>query len=1259
MEPVGLAVGLVGLFSTCMDVMQRVDSYRTAGRDSRQLDAQLNATMHLFERWGDGVGISKGKLSDNHHPDLDNPRTFAVVQGLLNSIKDFSATSNEPSSPKALQKTPSFPISGDLSSHGSKISKWQKTTWALRGKLKQTSHVQALASLVSDLYSVVAPDNTGSKALTRTPSFRDLSISTTPQPYAEEIRELLQKIEEEMEGKCLTCQDRLITLTLVAEKIRDLHAWLGAPKPNDVFSDSNDKRVGETCEWILRRDEFLEWQKPSPPSQVLWIKGPAGFGKTVLCAKIVQELERIAQGPVAHFFLSSRYEGRDDPFSTIRAWLTMLMQRNSTAREIVSRVRLSQHEPLATQATILRVFREVIVGVSDCILVLDGLDECTAMTSRDTKSVPHFLQELRIAITSTTTKLLISSRGDALIQQGLSEFTGCSEYNIIPDDVGPDLMAYSSELVKAKLPNKDESTRASLAQKMKNRSEGQFQWVKLQEGSLRKGRSRKQLEREIDETPSGLDSLYDREWNRINAMGESDKGRALSLLRWTAFALRPLTVYEITQAVLITDDMDEFPLEEMPDCVDQDYVDSMILELCGSLIEVRRVSSPDSTESPERIHESDEDSIGLQEVHLSHFSVKEYLLLKTFPGTNALLSNEKLRITNEDFHNTALTKHCFRLINSRGAFKSSKMNENEREEKHFVFYAVDYGFEHCREVKAIDLELQQAIIALLDSRNENWSYVKEFVETRIFGDDPDVQDSSISPFVLAICAGLTDVVAHLIRDESPEINDRSFGHCTPLFWGCFVESKDIVELLVDNGADINARCHQGVIPLHVSAHYGNNEIIEFLLSKGADVSVVDDESQTPLNLASMSGNAEVARLLIDSGADISHETSDGFTPLSMASSRGNVELAKLLIKRGADVNQVVENGHPPLLLAVWYDHTKLAELLIEEGAEISETRLKGHMFSLLAVAAGNGHPNTAKALISKGCDPAEAQPLLLATSYGSYSGFSSDSDATSPDFSRSGYHQVLELLLQSGADVNTSDLGGYTPLHMASLYGFIDMVEILIQKGADLNSKTVAGETPLHSSSAMGHLRVTRVLIQHGANVASKDNSGRNPLHHACRSGSLGVVSLIICSSQTQTLDEADYWGSTPLSFAARFGGVGIIRAFIDAGAVEAESSDKFGRTTVWWATSRSHDAAAKLLAGIDGSRDQGTYADEGEAEQGLETGTYCDICWLAVSDQTHARCVICNGGDFDVCSACLSLGGHCFDEAHELVPFPVKQEAK
>ncbi|EWZ97237.1 hypothetical protein FOWG_01734 [Fusarium oxysporum f. sp. lycopersici MN25] len=1242
MEPVGLAVGLVGLFSTCMDVMQRIDSYRTAGRDSRQLDAQLNATMHLLEKWGDGVGISKGKLSDNHHPDLDNPRTFAVVQGLLNSIKDFSATSDEPPSPRGLQKAPSFPSSGDLSSNGSKISRWQKTSWALRGKLKQTSHVQALASLVSDLYSVVSPDTTGSKALTRTPSFKDLSIGAGEKPYAVEIRELLQNIEEEME----------------VDKIRDLHLWLGAPPPNDVFSNSNDKRVQETCGWILHRDEFLEWQKPSSSSKLLWIKGPAGFGKTVLCARIVQELERTAQESVAYFFLSSRYDGRDDPFSAIRAWLTMMIQRSTAARDIVMKTRLSQHEPLASQATILRAFRELIVGVPGCILVLDGLDECTGMTNTDTKSVPHFLQELQIATTNTTTKILISSRGDPVIQQGISDFTGYSEYTIIPDDVGPDLMAYSSELVKAKLPNKDEPTRASIAQKMKNRSEGQFQWVKLQEGSLRKGRSRKQLEREIDETPSGLDNLYDREWNRINAMGDSDRERALSLLRWTAFALRPLTVYEITEAVLLTEDMDELPVDEMPDCVDQDYVDSMILELCGSLIEVRHASSSESIEHPERIQESKEDSVGFQEVHLSHFSVKEYLLLKTFPGTGTLLSGEKLRVINERIHENALAKHVLRFISFPEAWHNF-LDDDQKATWQFMSYVTE-ELTDCLRPKDISVDLQQALNAFFTSDSKTWGFIREFIASKILDGQPDIQITSVSPLVMATICGLEDTVTHIIHEGSCDLEDRSFGDVTPLAWACATGRKSLVQLLLDKGADCNAICHGGQTPLHFSVDSEDTEITEILLAHAANPMAADDEGQTPLGAAAASGNITAAKQLIDRGADISHVSANGSTPLSEACSNGHVLLAKFLLEKGADINQTATNGYSSLFLAVWYGYSEVVELLIGEGAELTGIQFQDHRFSLLAVAAGRGYLNTAKALIRKGVAPTEPQPLFLASSYGHYNEFiinvDAEADPTSPDFPRIGYHNVLELLLQSGADVNVSDVDGHTSLHLASYGNFIDVVEILIQKGAGLDIKSASGKTPLHCCSYRGHFRVAQLLLQNGAGVASKDNFGRTPLHHACRSGQLEVVKLI--TGQLGPIDEPDLWGSTPLSIAARFGRVEIVRSLIDTCAVNVKASDSFGRTATWFAESRGHDAVVSLLAGTTSYQNLGADVKSSTREDGTQDkGRYCDICWLYLAGQGHVHCGICECGDFDICLPCFELGGVCYDKSHELVP--VEAEAK
>jgi hypothetical protein len=51
-----------------------------------------------------------------------------------------------------------MPLPDPSSPNASKTSRWQKTAWALRGKLKQTNHVEALAALVSELYCVVSPE---------------------------------------------------------------------------------------------------------------------------------------------------------------------------------------------------------------------------------------------------------------------------------------------------------------------------------------------------------------------------------------------------------------------------------------------------------------------------------------------------------------------------------------------------------------------------------------------------------------------------------------------------------------------------------------------------------------------------------------------------------------------------------------------------------------------------------------------------------------------------------------------------------------------------------------------------------------------------------------------------------------------------------------------------------------------------------------------------------------------------------------------
>ena len=55
-------------------------------------------------------------------------------------------------------------------------------------------------------------------------------------------------------------------------------------------------------------------------------------------------------------------------------------------------------------------------------------------------------------------------------------------------------------------------------------------------------------------------------------------------------------------------------------------------------------------------------------------------------------------------------------------------------------------------------------------------------------------------------------------------------------------------------------------------------------------------------------------------------------------------------------------------------------------------------------------------------------------------------------FEYNGFTGIAEFLLDQGASINTKDYHLNTPLHLASLRGYIDIVKILVYHGAELNS---------------------------------------------------------------------------------------------------------------------------------------------------------------------------------------------------------------
>lgn len=91
---------------------------------------------------------------------------------------------------------------------------------------------------------------------------------------------------------------------------------------------------------------------------------------------------------------------------------------------------------------------------------------------------------------------------------------------------------------------------------------------------------------------------------------------------------------------------------------------------------------------------------------------------------------------------------------------------------------------------------------------------------------------------------------------------------------------------------------------------------------------------------------------------------------------------------------------------------------------------------------------------------------------------------------------VVDELLRAGAEVNTANDGGITPLMIAAAYlpDNTAMFERLLDAGAEIDGQDYRGMTMLMRAASDGRKGAVKVLLAHGANPAIRDNLGRTAL---------------------------------------------------------------------------------------------------------------------------------------------------------------------
>jgi hypothetical protein len=106
--------------------------------------------------------------------------------------------------------------------------------------------------------------------------------------------------------------------------------------------------------------------------------------------------------------------------------------------------------------------------------------------------------------------------------------------------------------------------------------------------------------------------------------------------------------------------------------------------------------------------------------------------------------------------------------------------------------------------------------------------------------------------------------------------------------------------------------------------------------------------------------------------------------------------------------------------------------------------------------------------------------------------------------------EIVNFLLQTGANINSKNHSGLTPLHVAAYCGEREIVNTLIEKGAEVNAKAKDGITPLHAAASMGNGKTIELLIERGAGVHAKTSTdGLTPKDFASREGHKTVADLL------------------------------------------------------------------------------------------------------------------------------------------------------
>ena len=204
--------------------------------------------------------------------------------------------------------------------------------------------------------------------------------------------------------------------------------------------------------------------------------------------------------------------------------------------------------------------------------------------------------------------------------------------------------------------------------------------------------------------------------------------------------------------------------------------------------------------------------------------------------------------------------------------------------------------------------------------------------------------------------------------------------------------------------DTNKTNQEMEINLHKAVETNDLKMLTTLLNRNPNLEVKDDKGRTPLMRATYNNNYEIAKKLIVAGANVNAQDDILNSPFLYAGATGYIDILKLCLQHGADFNIFNRYGGSALIPAAEKRHVEIVQILTQTpNYPINHVNNLGWTALLEAIILGS-----------------RSQKQI----------------------------EIVQILVDAGADFTIADFDGVTPLQHAKRNSLHEIAHILENAGA-------------------------------------------------------------------------------------------------------------------------------------------------------------------------------------------------------------------